>query len=100
MSYQARTLTLACFLVFGSIQPLQAQSFGPAVASWFVATQQAISGFSVSVKQTAISSEQISSATKASFKGAANTIVQFESNQRIVAEKFVLRGGYKWISTL
>lgn len=62
-----------------------AQNFTAAVAEWFASTQRAVSGLAVQTKQRSVSAEQVSSATQASFKGFARTIVAVEADMDTVA---------------
>lgn len=83
---------MPAFLI-GLSSPVNAQTFGPAVAAWFASTQRAVSGLAVSVKQRSVSAEQISAATTSSFKGVARTIVGYEANQRTLDATNLYSGG-------
>lgn len=61
-----------------------AQTLGPAITAWFTNTQRAVSGLAVSTKQRSVSAEQLSATERASFKTMAQSIVEFETNLRVV----------------
>ncbi|KPN62928.1 hypothetical protein AKJ29_01930 [Aliiroseovarius crassostreae] len=71
---------LVVALTIGAPSASSAQALGPAIAAWFTNTERAISGLAVSTKQRSVSAEQISATETSSFKAAARTIVEFETN--------------------
>lgn len=65
-------------------QPVQAQTLGAAITAWVAQTQAAMSGLSISTRQSSVSSSQKSSAAHGSFKALADTILTTNANLGVV----------------